>query len=112
MDNFYYCGLNEKLPEEIALENAVNSALNFFEQRDFPKSLLFLSEAIEICEKHGVGIPNLYLMRAYAEMETGELENALISINCEIDNFPQNTRAYELKSRIEFLIDKKISNPS
>ncbi|MGB9771837.1 MAG: hypothetical protein ACPLX7_07655 [Candidatus Kapaibacteriota bacterium] len=107
MDDFSFLENSEKLPEEIALENAVQSALKYFEMRDFQSSLPFIIEAIGICEQFGVGIPNLYLMRAYAEMETGEPEKALISINKEIDNFPYNSRAFELKEQIELIVRRK-----
>lgn len=107
MDNFFFDEQSEKLPEEIALENAVSNALKFFEQRDFIKSLPYIAEALEICEKFGVGIPNLYLMRAYAEMVIGEPEKALISIDKEISSFPMNHRATELKMQILAMIEKK-----
>ncbi|ROL58468.1 hypothetical protein D9V84_01700 [Bacteroidetes/Chlorobi group bacterium Naka2016] len=110
MNDFFFDDNTEKLPEEIALENAVQNALKFFEIRDFATSLPYIIEAIDICERFGIGIPNLYLMRAYAEMETGEPEKALISIEKEINNFPYNTRAFELKEHIEFSIQKKRPN--
>ncbi len=110
MNDFFFDDNTEKLPEEIALENAVQNALKFFEIRDFATSLPYIIEAIDICERFGIGIPNLYLMRAYAEMETGEPEKALISIEKEINSFPYNTRAFELKEQIEFSIQKKRPN--
>lgn len=110
MDDFFFEGSTEKLPEEIALENAVQNALKFFEVRDFENSLPYIIEAIDICERFGIGIPNLYLMRAFAEMETGEPERALLSINKEINSFPYNTRAFELKEQIELQVQKKRPN--
>lgn len=107
MDDFLFNEQEEKIPEEIALENAVSNALIYFEQRDFLKSLPYIAEAIEICEKFGVGIPNLYLIRAYAEMVIGEPEKALISIEKEINSFPGNPRAFELRSHILTMIEKK-----
>lgn len=97
-----------KTPEVIALENAVANAINFFGQRDFEKSLPFIAEAIDICEKNGIGIPNLFLMQAYAEMETGELRKALASIDREIYLYPDNYRAIELREHIKNRIEKNL----
>jgi tetratricopeptide (TPR) repeat protein len=110
MEDFFYNENTEKTPEEIALESAVQNALKYFEARDFQHSLPFIIAAIEICEQFGVGIPNLYLMRAYAEMELGEPELALVSINKEIENFPFNSRAFDLKFEIELSIQRKNPN--
>jgi len=103
MDEFFQYEDMFKSQDEIALENAVNNAIVHFQNQDFAASLPFIVEAIEICEKFGIGIPNLFLMKAFAEMQTGKLADALNSINMEIAYFPTNTRAYELKSEIEAL---------
>jgi len=103
MDNFFQYEDMFKSQEEVALENAVNNAIMHFQNQDFAASLPFIVEAIGICERFGIGIPNLFLMKAYAEMQTGKLSDALYSINMEITYFPTNTRAYELKSEIEAL---------
>jgi len=103
MDEFFQYEDMFKSQDEIALENAVNNAIVHFQNQDFAASLPFIVEAIEICERFGIGIPNLFLMKAFAEMQTGKLADALNSINMEIAYFPTNTRAYELKSEIEAL---------
>ncbi len=103
MDEFFQNDDFFKTEEEIALESAVSNAILHFQNRDFQASLPFINEAVEICERNGIGIPNLFLMKAFAEMQIGEIKNALYSINLEIEYFPTNTRAYELKSEIEAL---------
>lgn len=108
MDELFNWDSEFKSPEVIALENAVANALNFFAQRDFVSSLPFIAEAIEICERNGIGIPNLFLMQAYAEMETGELAKALYSIEREILLYPDNYRAIELKEQIKSQIEKNL----
>ncbi|MCX7909243.1 MAG: hypothetical protein N2560_06990 [Ignavibacteria bacterium] len=110
MDNLFFEEKGEKLPEEVSLENAVQKAIFFFEKRDFANSLPYIVDAIEICEKFGIGIPNLYLMRAYAEFEIGEPEKALVSIDKEITNYPFNSRAFEIKEQIQFALEKKRLN--
>ncbi len=106
MDEFFNWDSEIKSPEVIALENAVTNALNFFAQRDFVNSLPFIAEAIDICERNGIGIPNLFLMQAYAEMETGDLVKALTSIDREILLYPDNYRAIELREHIKDRIEK------
>lgn len=98
--------LDENIPsskEEIMLELAINSALIHFQEMEFEKALPFIEEAIAICNNFQLMIPNLYLMKSYSEMQMGRLDEALESINCEIQFFPSNVRAFELKDQIEAL---------
>lgn len=95
--------------EEILLELAVNSALIHFQEQEFDKALPFIEQAIEICNNFQLSIPNLYLMKSFSEMQIGRFADALESINREIEFFPSNTRAIELRKEIEALNGGKIN---
>ncbi len=83
------------------LESAVSSALVCFQNRDFANALPYLREATEICELYDLIIPNLFLIKAYSEMNLGMFEEALVSINIECDRVPENVKALELRRQIE-----------
>ncbi len=95
-------------PEEIKLETAVNRALERFQNKEFALALPYIKEAIAICEKFGVSIPNLYLMKAFSEMQLGDYSDALNSIDQECIKFPSNARATELKFEIELLYEEEL----
>ncbi|MGQ9819659.1 MAG: hypothetical protein ACUVQ1_07025 [Candidatus Kapaibacteriales bacterium] len=98
--------LEENIPsskEEIVLELAINSALIHFQEAEYEKALPFIQQAIEICDNFQLTIPNLYLIKSFSEMQLGRLDEALESINYEIELFPSNERALRLKEQIEDL---------
>lgn len=97
---------DENIPsskKEIMLELAINSALIHFQEKEFEKALPFIEEAIALCNNFQLMIPNLYLMKSFSEMQIGRLDEAIESINREIQLFPSNNRAFELKEQIEAL---------
>ncbi|MCX7879899.1 MAG: hypothetical protein N2517_04480 [Ignavibacteria bacterium] len=105
MDGFFYD--NEPYSEEAnKLEFAVNNAIRFFQNQDFESSIIYIEQAISICEANEISIPNLYLMKAYSELRVGKYSDALTSINTEIQKFPHNTKAYDLKKDIEIYARK------
>jgi tetratricopeptide (TPR) repeat protein len=91
----------DRSPEEIKLETAVNNALECFQNKEFALALPYITEAIDLCESFGVSIPNLYLMKAFSEMQLGRYSDALNSIEQECVYYPNNARAFDLKFEIE-----------
>lgn len=101
-------------PEELKLETAVNNALECFQNKEFALALPYIVEAIDLCESFGISIPNLYLMKAFSEMQLGRYFDALNSIEQECVYYPNNARAFDLKFEIETRYQeelKKKQNP-
>lgn len=96
--------------EKSKLESSVGKALEHFQRREFNLALPLIIESINLSNKFGISIPNLYLIKAYSEMQLGRYLDALNSINQECTKFPSNYQAFTLKQNIELELKKGFSN--
>lgn len=95
--------------EKSKLESTVGKALEHFQRREFNLALPLIIESINLTNKLGISIPNLYFIKAYSEMQLGRYLDALNSINQECTKFPNNYQAFTLKQNIEIELKKEHS---
>lgn len=103
---------NKSSEEQKEFEKKIEKALEHFQKREFSLALTYLNEAVELSRKLRILIPNLYLTKAYSEMQLGLWPEAFESIEKECQYFPQNPRGLNLKMQIETLYKEKYERTS
>ncbi len=105
--NEYFDGrYSEIIEKELAwyYSNIINekstAAYRLIEEKSFFDALDELNECVEISERKGYNINNLYFARAVCHVQMEDFDNALADLEIEIELNPDNQNAIELKGQI------------